>query len=122
MNYILPKDLKTYCFFCRFVNDAASYRRCKRRCPDNYRVCWEKNLREELEMDCAIENEYKVQGLVGCSNCGSVRGTDLLFNRFMCDDCGHIECCGVEKQKEILGDEYLSINEQELSAMFKQIK
>ncbi len=122
MNYELPKDLKLYTFFCDYAREIASYRRCKRRCPDTYRACWEKYLRKDLALDCAIDNERKVQGRIICSNCGGRCDTDLLFNRFMCDTCGFVESCGAEQQKEILGDAYITIDEQELSDAFKQIK
>ncbi len=122
MKYELPENLKLHYFSCFEKRKEVSYRVCKRLCPDTYRACWEKHLREDLALDCAIDNERKVQGRVVCSNCGGRCDIDLLFNRFMCDTCGFVESCGVEQQKEILGDAYITIDEQELSDAFKQIK
>ncbi len=122
MKYELSENLKLHYFSCFEKRREVSYRVCKRLCPNTYRDCWEKRLREDLALDCAIDNERKVQGRVICSNCGGVCDIDLLFNRFMCDVCGHIEYCDAEKQKEILGDDYVSIDERELSDMLKQIK
>ncbi len=122
MKYELPENLKLHYFSCFEKRREVSYRVCKQLCPDTYRDCWEKRLREDLALDCAIDNERKVQGRVICSNCGEVCDIDLLFSRFMCDACGHIEYCGAEQQKEILDDDYISIDERELSDMLKQIK
>ncbi len=122
MKYELPENLKLHYFSCFEKRREVSYRVCKRLCPDTYRDCWEKRLREDLALDCAVDNERKVQGRAICSNCGEVCDIDLLFNRFMCDACGHIEYCGAEQQKELLGDDYVLIDERELSDVLKQIK
>ncbi len=122
MKYELPENLKLHYFSCFEKRREVSYRVCKRLCSDTYRDCWEKRLREDLALDCAIDNERMIQRRVICSNCGGRCDIDLLFNRFMCDACGFVESCGAEQQKEILGDVYITIDEQELSDAFKQIK
>ena len=109
MKYELPESLKTHVFCYEKVRDIASYRRCKKRCPNTYRECWERHLREDLFRDCAIENEMSVAGRVRCSACGAICDIHFPSNRFMCCECDHMEYCDAEDQKQILGDDYLEI-------------
>ncbi len=121
MKYELPENLKTHKFACEKTIGLTSYRSCKRRCPNNYRECWEKHLREDFAQDCAIENEYNARKYVKCSKCGAICNIGLAFNRFLCDACGNVEFCEADEQKALIGDEYVSIDEQELSEMLKEI-
>ena len=122
MNYELPDNLKTYIFFCENAMDIASYRRCKKRCPDTYRECWKRHLREDLRRDCEIENEFKVAGHVRCYKCGDICDIHFPPNRFMCDKCDCIVYCGTEEQKQLLGDDFLELDERELSDALAPIK
>ncbi len=121
MKYELPKDLKTYNFFCKDRLNDVSLRNCKRHCPDRYRQCWEQHLREDLEIDCAVENERKAERYVKCSVCGKPC-LGLAFNKFLCTDCGNVEYYDSEQQKALMGDAYVEISEQEISDVLKQIK
>lgn len=122
MKYELPENLKTHVFFCEKARDIASYRRCKKRCPNTYRECWERHLREDLFRDCAIENEMSVVGRVRCAACGAICDIHFPPNRFMCSECDHMEYSDAEDQKQILGDDYLEIDEEELSEALVGIK
>ena len=122
MKYELPEDLKLHYFLCEKAQNVVSYRSCKRRCPDTYRRCWEQRLREDLARDCVIENEYNAKEFVTCSKCGSTCDIGLMFNRFLCDNCGNVEYCDPDTQKLLMGSAYTEIDEQELSDALKQIK
>ncbi len=121
MKYELPNDLKLHHFDCNKVPNLATYRVCKRTCPTTYRECWERRLREDLALDCALDNERKAREFVKCSNCGAICGIGLAFNRFLCDECGNAEYCDADELKNIMGDEYISIDEQELSIALQKI-
>ena len=122
MKYNLPWDLKLHYFYCEKFLAAGSYRICKRRCPQTYRQCWERHLREDLATDCAIDNERKARSYVTCYNCGSICDIGTGFNRFLCDNCGAVVTCELEEQKELMGDEYIEIDQNELNEALKAIK
>ena len=46
----------------------------------------------------------------------------MAFNRFMCLDCGSSETFDKEEYKELMGEDYLEIDETRLSEMFKEIR
>ncbi len=123
MKYEVPENLKRHYFGCEKQLDLVTYHGCKRRCKNiDCRACWEQHLRADLALDCAVENEKKAERFVTCSICGSKSITGLAFDRFLCNDCGHYEFCSADYYKEIMGNEYVTIDEQELSALLKQIK
>ena len=121
MKYELPDDLKRHIFPCEKAKDIASYGRCKRRCPNTYRQCWEQHLREDLYRDCAIENERHARSYVICSHCGAKCDIGTPSNRFLCSDCGNTEYCDDTEQKRLMGDAYMQIDERELSQALKRI-
>lgn len=121
MKYQLPEDLKSLTFYCEKTQNLVSYKGCKRRCPDIYGQCWERHLREDLSRDCAVENERNARKFVTCSRCGAVCDVSLAFNRFLCE-CGNIEYCDAERQKDLMSDAYVDIDEKELGNALKQIK
>ncbi len=121
MKYQLPENLKLHHFFCE-NRGYTSYRICKHNCPNTYRACWERHLREDLAQDCAIDNERKARVFVKCSKCGAICDIGLAFNRFWCSKCDNTEYCDADDQKAIMGDEYISIDEQELSTELAKIK
>ena len=121
MKYELPENLRTYAFFCEKARDIVSYRRCKKRCPNKYSECWERHLREDLFRDCAIENKMSVAGRVRCSACGAICDIHFPPNRFM-SEYDHMEYCDAEYRKQILGDDYFEIDEEELSEALAGIK
>ena len=59
---------------------------------------------------------------MGCSACGAVCDIYFPVNRVMCCECDHMEYCDVEDQKQILDDDYLEIDEEELSEVLAAIK
>ena len=122
MKYELPEDLKRHFFPCDKAQGITTYWSCKRRCPDIYRQCWERHLREDLCCDCAVENERNARKFVTCSHCGAVCDIGLSFYRFLCNDCGNVEYCDSEEQKTLMGKDYIEIDEQELSDALKQVK
>lgn len=122
MNYNLPENLKTYTFFCEEVNDFVRLSRCKRLCPATYRKCWESKLRQDLELDCDVENEKQAEEYICCFSCGSENMVGMAFNRFMCLDCGSSATVDKAEYKELMGEDYLEIDETRLTEMFKQIR
>lgn len=122
MKYILPENLKTYPFPCDDCKDCVTYTRCKKHCPETYRSCWESNLCKDLQLDCDVENEQHFGKYVVCHKCGSGDVIGCGFNRFMCADCGATMSYDQSDYKEIMGDEYLEIDEKELSEKLKAIK
>ena len=122
MNYNLPKNLKTYTFFCEEVNDFVRLSRCKNLCPATYRKCWESKLRQDLELDCEVENEKLAEEYICCFSCGSENMVGMAFNRFMCLDCGSFKTFDKAEYKELMGEDYLEIDETCLSKMFKEIR
>lgn len=78
-------------------------------------------MRNDLELDCTVDNERKAESYVTCSKCGKPC-TGLAFNKFLCTDCGNVEYCDAEQQKALMGDAYAEIDEQELLNLLKQIK
>lgn len=122
MRYQLPDDIKRHHFLCTEAQTLTTYRGCKRRCPETYRQCWEQYLRKELQRDCDIENETNARRFVTCPNCGERCDIGLLFNRFGCSKCGSTVYCDANEQKQLMGDKYLEIDEQELTEMLKAIK
>lgn len=79
-------------------------------------------MRKDLHRDCAIENETKARRFVTCPVCGECCDIGLLFNRFGCSKCGATVYCGADEQKELMGKEYLEIDEQELCDVLKRVK
>ncbi len=122
MKYELPNNLKLHYFLCEEKQRPMSYGGCKRRCPNTYRECWERHLRQDLALDCAVDNERKAREFVKCSKCGDICDTGLAFDRFLCSKCDNVEYCNADAQKTIMGDEYISIDEQELSTLLEKIK
>lgn len=123
MKYYLPEDLKRYLFVCDREMDMTTYRGCKRRChKEDCRQCWEQHLRKDLHRDCAIDNETKARRFVTCPVCGERCNIGLLFNRFGCSKCGATVYCGADDQKQLMGDDYLEIDELELANALIQIK
>ena len=59
---------------------------------------------------------------MGCSACGAVCDIYFPVNRFLCSECDHMEYCDAEDQKQILDDDYLEIDEEELSEVLAAIK
>ena len=59
---------------------------------------------------------------MGCSACGAVCDIYFSVNRFLCSECDHMEYCDAEDQKQILDDDYLEIDEEELSEVLAAIK
>ncbi len=121
MKYELPKNLKRYSFFCEKALCRVNYEKCQQHCQGDYRHCWEKHLRKDLELDCAVDNERKAESYVTCSKCGKPC-TGLAFNRFLCNDCGNVEYYDAEHQKMLMGDAYAEIDKQKLNAAFSAIK
>ncbi len=109
MKYELPENVKLYHFDCNKVPNLATYRVCKRTCPTTYRECWERHLREDLALDCAVDNERKAREFVKCSKCGDICDIGLAFDRFLCSKCDNVEYCNADEQKAIMGDEYISL-------------
>ncbi len=72
--------------------------------------------------DCAIDNELKARVFVKCSKCGAICDIGLAFDRFLCSKCDNVEYCNADEQKVIMVDEYISIDEQELSTELAKIK
>lgn len=122
MKYELPEDLKTHRFFCEDKFNDVSLRSCKRNCPVNYRSCWEQHLRADLIQDCAIENEQNAESYVVCSKCGKHCDVGLAFNRYLCSACDNVEELDDEDRKALMGNDFLEIDEQELSEALSQIK
>lgn len=122
MKYELPDDLKRHYFPCDKAQTLTTYRGCKRRCPDTFRQCWEQHLREDLDRDCAVENERKARSYVTCSHCGVICDIGLEYDRFLCPHCGNSEYCDADNQKELMGDRYLEICESELNNTLKLIR
>ncbi len=122
MKYELPENLKLHYFECEEKQRLTSYGGCKRRCPTTYRACWEKHLREDLALDCAIENEYNARKYVKCSKCGASCDIGLAFDTFLCSKCGNAEYCDADEQKILMGDEYVFIDEEDLSSALDKIK
>ena len=122
MNYNLHENLKTYTFFCEEVNDFVRLSRCKRLCPATYRKCWESKLRQDLELDCDVENERQAEEYICCSHCCSKGVLGIAFNRFMCLDCSSFKTVDKAEYKELMGEDYLEIDETCLSKMFKEIR
>lgn len=98
MKYELPKDLKTYKFFCTDKLNDVSFRSYKRNCPNNFRHCWAQHLRADLAFDCAVESERKAESYVTCSQCGAICNVGLSHNRIFCDLCGNVEYCDPENK------------------------
>lgn len=122
MKYQLPSNLKTHLFWCEKTKDAASYRRCKMRCGEDFRACWERGLGEALKRNCALENQMNARRLVHCPRCGSVCGIALPLSRFWCEHCGHIETCDDVGLRRILGKEYLKFDEKQCNNALSAVK
>lgn len=123
MKYYLPEDLKRHLFVCDQKTDMTTYRGCKRRChKEDCRQCWELHLRKDLQRDCDIENETNARRFVTCPNCGERYDIGLLFNRFGCSKCGATVYCDAAEQKQLMGNAYFEIDEQELTEMLNAIK
>lgn len=122
MKYNLPKNLKNYSFFCEEIKDFVRLSKCKKLCPQTYRKCWENTLRQDLELDCNVENEKKAEKYICCSHCGSKGVLGIAFNRFMCLDCGAVSLFDAADYKELMGADYLEIDKASLLEMFKGIE
>lgn len=79
-----------------------------------------KYLRKDLQLDCDVENEQHFGKYVVCHKCGSGDVVGCGFNRFMCADCGAMMSYDQSDYKEIMSDEYLEIDEKELSKNLKR--
>ena len=75
-----------------------------------------------MATDCAIDNERKARSYVTCYKCGSICDIGTGFNRFLCYNCGAVVTCEPEEQKELMGDEYIEIDQKELNEALKAIK
>lgn len=122
MKYQLPKNLKNYRFFCEEFFAHSTYQSCKKLCSERYKTCWERMVRKDLAMDCAVENEIRVRKFLTCPKCGGHRLDGILLNRFLCADCDLMMSCAPDEQKELMGDEYLEIDAKELDEAFSLIK
>lgn len=122
MKYNLPKNLKTYSFFCEETGEFVRYSRCKNLCPATYRKCWENALCADLELDCLVENEKRAEGYIACPDCGTGNIIGLAFNRFMCLDCGKVSLFDAADYKELMGEDYAEIDSARLAEMFRLIK
>lgn len=121
MKYELPDDLKRYKFFCSNALACVIYNSCKRHCHSDFRHCWGQHLRQDLELDCQVDNERKVERHVKCSACGKTC-LGIAFNKFLCPDCGKVEYYDTEGQQALMSDACAEIDEQELNGAFNAIK
>lgn len=65
MKYELPEDLKRHYLPCAEAQTLTTYRGRKRRCrKEDYRQCWEQQLRKDLQRDLRLSFSKKVERII----------------------------------------------------------
>lgn len=128
MEYELPKSIKRHSFWCEAIKDFTNFSGCTKGCLAWKKTeascldCWEKNLRADLLMDCAVTNEHNAEDYAVCPKCASDNVVGCAFNSFLCVDCGEVFELDKDGQKGCLGEQYQEVNTDVLNALIKKAR
>lgn len=142
MKYPIPKDLDTICFWCNKTTSLTNLNKCNLVCPvKNIQLCWEKHIKDYLINDCNSENQHKYNEIITattyCNKCGSsnIKFCDKLIEEtysnnnlistndvFYCYECQEYFNNCLDSPENVLGDNYLQLEEKDLLKLFKSLR
>ena len=122
MKYEIADGVKEHNFWCVGRMNFTNYRKCKRYCKCYSLECWKRKLMDDLKTDCHVENETNAEGYLTCPSCGKKSILSAGRDKYFCFDCGFGFSLDDDERREVMGDDFVELDEKDVARQLREIR